>query len=78
MHIDNIAPGACITRRGTSGRRFLAKEDGEDSMDGPLQNTYLAKSSAETSAEGSRWLLEKEKLRSQSTVEAKRARKAKQ
>ena len=38
------------------GQRFLAMEDGEDSAAGPLQRTYLAESSVETSAERSRWL----------------------
>ena len=33
------------------GQRFLAMEDGEDSVAGPSQRTYLAESSAETSAE---------------------------
>ena len=32
-------------------RGFLAMEDGEDSASGSLQHTYLAESSAETSAE---------------------------
>ena len=35
---------------------FLAMEDGEDSAAGPLKHTYLAESSAETSAECSRRL----------------------
>ena len=35
----------------TSGRHFLATEDGEDSVARPLQSTYLAESSAEASAE---------------------------
>ena len=34
----------------------MLMEDGEDSAGGPLQRTYLAESSAETSAECSRWL----------------------
>ena len=38
------------------GERFLAMEDGEDSTAGPSQRTYLAESSAETSAERSRRL----------------------
>ena len=33
------------------GQRFLAMEDEQDSTAEPLQYTYLAKSSAETSAE---------------------------
>ena len=37
-------------------RPFLVTEDGEDSMAGPLQRTYLAESSAEASAEHSRGL----------------------
>ena len=40
----------------TSGRRFLATKDGEDSAVGPSQRTYLAESSAEASAERSRRL----------------------
>ena len=36
---------------GHAGRRFLATEDGEDSAAGSSQRTYLAKSSAEASAE---------------------------
>ena len=40
----------------TSGRRFSATEDREDSAAGPSQRTYLAESSAETSAERSRQL----------------------
>ena len=40
----------------TSGQRFLAMEDGEDCAARPLQCTYLAKSSAEASAERSRQL----------------------
>ena len=35
---------------GTSGRRFLAMKNGEDSAAGPLQRTHLAELSAETSA----------------------------
>ena len=44
---------------------------------GPSQRIYFAKPSAETSAECSRWLttMSKRKQRSQSTVEAKRARR---
>ena len=42
----------------TSGRHlFLAMEDGEDSVAGPLQHTHLAESSAELSAEHSRRLV---------------------
>ena len=50
---------------------------GDDSAAGPSQRTYLAESSAETSAERSRWLatLRPKKQKSQSTVEAKRARR---
>ena len=40
----------------TSGRLFLATEDGEDSTAGSSQRTYLAESSAEASAERSRRL----------------------
>ena len=40
----------------TSRRCFLATEDGEDSVAGPLQHTYLVESSAEASAEHSRRL----------------------
>ena len=60
------------------GRPFLAMEDGEDSAAGPLQCTYLAESSAETSAEGNQRLatLRKRKQRCRSTVvETKRARR---
>ena len=51
----------CITRgrqwRTELGRQcFLAMKDGEDSVPGPSQCTYLAESSAETSAERSRRL----------------------
>ena len=50
----------CITqghrRRTELGGRFLAMEDGEDSVAGPSKLTYLAESSAETSAECSRRL----------------------
>ena len=38
------------------GGRFLAMEDWEDSAAGPLQRTYFAESSAETSAQRSRRL----------------------
>ena len=41
---------------GGRGRRLLAMEDGEDSAAGPLQRTYLAESSAETSTERSQRL----------------------
>ena len=46
----------CITqgsqrRMELGGQHFLAMEDEQDSTAGPLQCTYLAKSSAETSAE---------------------------
>ena len=47
-----ILDTTCITQR----RRFLAMEDGEDCAAGPLQHTYLAKLSAEVSAERSRRL----------------------
>ena len=57
-HARNVV---ALTRRhwyvdytGTSGRRFLAIENGEDSAAGPLQRTYLAELSAETSAGRSR------------------------
>ena len=58
-------------------RSFLAMENGEDSVAGPLQRTNLVESSAQTSAERSRWLatLTKKKQRDQSTAEAKRARR---
>ena len=58
------------------GGRFLAMEDGEDSMAGPSQLTYLAESSAETSTECSRQLatLTKKKARGQS----KRSRREQQ
>ena len=41
----------------TSGRCFLATEDGEDSAAGPSQRMCLAESSAEASAERSRRLV---------------------
>ena len=49
----------CITRgrRSRRGGRFLAMEDREDSAAGPSQRTYLAESSAETSAERSQQLV---------------------
>ena len=58
-------------------RSFLAMEDGEDSVAGPSQRTYLMESSAQMSAERSRWLatLTKKKQRGQFTVEAKRTRR---
>ena len=37
----------------TLGRRFLATKDGEDSVAGPSQRTYLAKSSTKVSGEHS-------------------------
>ena len=40
----------------TSGLRFLATEEGEDSAAGPLQCMYLAESGAEASAEHSQRL----------------------
>ena len=62
------------------GGRFLVMEDGEVSAAGPSQRTYLAESSAETSAERSRRLatLTKKKQRDQSIVEAKRASREQQ
>ena len=44
----------CITRWHRDD--FFGDEDGENSAAGPLQCTYLAESSAEASAECSRWL----------------------
>ena len=41
----------------TSGRCFLATEDGEDSAAGPSQRRYLVESSAEASAKRSRRLV---------------------
>ena len=50
----------CITRgrrwRMELGGHFLVMEDRGDNTAGPSQCTYLAESSAETSAECSRWL----------------------
>ena len=65
---------------GDTGQRFLVMEDGEDSAASPSQRTYLAESSAETSAERSRRLAtqQRKKQRGQSAVEAKRARREQQ
>ena len=59
------------------GGRFSAMEDREDSAAGPLQRTYLAESSAETSAERCRLLatVTKRKAKRSVTVEAKRAKR---
>ena len=59
----------------TSGRCFLATEDGEDSVAGPSQCTYLVESSAEASAKRSRRLATLTKNKTRSTIEAKGARR---
>ena len=50
------------------GQRFLAMEGGEDNGAGPLQCTYLAESSVETSAEHSRWLVTLTKKKAKRSV----------
>ena len=52
----------------TLERHFLAMEDGEDCAAGPLQHTYSAKSSAEASAERSRWLATRTKNKTKRSV----------
>ena len=85
-HAQECVTVMCINTRGRRwswrtelGGRFSAMEDGEDSVAGPSQRMYLAESSAETSAERSRWLAtltKKKARRGQYTVEAKRATKS--
>ena len=43
LHVCELSDTCIYTM--TSGRRFLATEDGEDSMAGPSQRTYFAEPS---------------------------------